>query len=65
MSAIVLLAVLSLISIGLSLWLAVWLWRQGGKINKVGACAAIIVAGCFVIIWGLGYYLHYLLTINY
>ena len=47
MSAVILLAVLSLISIGLSVWLAVWLWRQGGRLNKIGSTAAIGAAVLF------------------
>ena len=51
MSAVILLAVLSLISIGLSVWLAVWLWRQGGRLNKIGSTAAIGAAVCLVALW--------------
>lgn len=65
MSAVILLAVLSLISIGLSVWLAVWLWRQGGRLNKIGGVAAIGVAICLVAVWILVGYMYYSLPINY
>ena len=65
MSAVILLAVLSLISIGLSVWLAVWLWRQGGRLNKIGSTAAIGAAVCLVTLWLLVGYLFYLLPLNY
>ncbi|MGN0234973.1 MAG: hypothetical protein ACI4BD_01475 [Paludibacteraceae bacterium] len=61
MSAVILLAVLSLVSIGLSAWLAVWLWRQGGRLNKVGSAAAVGVAICLVALWLLVGYLYHLL----
>ena len=65
MSAVILLAVLSLISIGLSVWLAVWLWRQGGRLNKIGSTAAIGAAVCLVARWLLVGYLFYVLPLNY
>ncbi|MDY4514659.1 MAG: hypothetical protein SPD96_06755 [Paludibacteraceae bacterium] len=65
MSAVILLAVLSLISIGLSVWLAVWLWRQGGRLNKIGSTAAIGAAVCLVTLWLLVGYLFYVLPLNY
>lgn len=64
MSAVILLAVLSLISIGLSVWLAVWLWRQGGRLNKIGSTAAIGAAVCLVTLWLLVGYLFYVLPLN-
>ena len=65
MSAVILLAVLSLISIGLSVWLAVWLWRQGGRLNKIGSTAAIGAAVCLVALWLLVGYLFYVLPLNF
>lgn len=50
---IILLAVISLISIGLLVWLAVWEWNHHTTANYVGAISACIAALCIIALWAV------------
>ncbi|MBR1786373.1 MAG: hypothetical protein IJ756_04335 [Paludibacteraceae bacterium] len=45
------LLIISLISIGLLIWLAVWEWKQHTTANYVGSASAIIAVVSIIALW--------------
>lgn len=60
---IILLVVLTVITLGLCIWLSVWLWRQKGILNRIGAAAAVVAAVCLIAVWMLVIYMFHVLKL--
>ncbi len=48
---IIFLLIISFISIGLLIWLAVWEWKHHTTANYIGAASAIIAALSIIALW--------------
>ena len=50
---IIFLLIISIISVGLLIWLAVWEFKHHTTANYIGAISAVVAAACIIALWVL------------